>query len=64
MEMEVVKLSSIVMKLAPELYTFLKPVELDCSIILKYGMEDLDSQGALEIVQQSIFEHQKDVQLQ
>ena len=56
--MEVVKLSNIVLKLAPELYPFLKPAELECSILLKYGLDDLDSNGALEIVQQSIFEHQ------
>jgi len=57
--MEVVKLSSIVLKLAPELYPFLKPAELESSIVLRHGMDRLDANGALEIVQQSIFEHQK-----
>lgn len=60
MEMEVVKLSRIVLKLAPELYPFLKPAELESSVILRRGMNELDSSGALEIVQQSIYEHQKD----
>jgi len=59
MDMQVVKLSSIVMKLTPELYAFLKPDELNCPIVLRNGLEQLDSTGAIEIVQQSIFEHQK-----
>jgi hypothetical protein len=59
MDMQVVKLSSIVMKLTPELYSFLKPDELDCPIVLRNGLDVLDSSGALEIIQQSIFEHQK-----
>jgi len=60
MEMEVVKLSSIVLKLTPELYSFLKPAELDFTVVLKNGLEVLDPVGALEIVQQSIYEHQKE----
>jgi tetrahydromethanopterin S-methyltransferase subunit H len=64
MEMEVVKLSSIVMRLTPELYSFLTPAELECSVILKFGMNDLDANGALEIVQQSIFEQQKSAIIQ
>jgi len=60
MEMEVVKLSSIVLRLTPELYSFLKPAELDCSIVLKNGLGELDTDGALEIIQHSIFEHQKE----
>lgn len=59
MEMEVVKLSNIVQKLVPDLYPFLKPAELDCTVILKNGLGALDESGALEIVQQSIFEQQK-----
>ena len=58
--MEVVKLSSIVMKLTPELYPFLKPAELDCAVVLKNGLQVLDPIGALEIIQQSIYEHQKE----
>jgi len=57
--MEVVKLSNIVRKLAPELYPFLKPAELDCTIILKNGLDSLDPSGALEIIQRSICEQQK-----
>lgn len=63
MEPEAVKLSWIVMKLAPDLYPFLKPKELDSLIVLRDGKESLDLNGAMEIVQQSIFEHQKDAYL-
>lgn len=62
--METVKLSRIVMKLTPELFPFLKPAELDSEIVLMYGLESLDSEAAVEIVQFSISEHQKDAYLQ
>lgn len=57
--MEVVKLSNIVQKLAPDLHPFLKPAELDCSIILKNGLDALNETDALEIIQHSICEQQK-----
>lgn len=57
--MEVVKLSSIVLKLTPELYPFLKPAELESTILLKNGLSVLDANGAIEIIEQSIYEHQK-----
>lgn len=57
--MEVVKLSNIVQKLAPDLHPFLKPAELDSSIILKNGLEALNTTDALEIIQYSICEQQK-----
>ena len=60
MEMEVVKLSSIVLKFSPELYSFLKPAELESNVVLKNGLSVLDTVGALEIIQQSIYEQQKD----
>lgn len=62
--METVKLSSIVMKLTPELYPSLKRVELDSEIVLANGLDALESEDALEIIQYSISEHQKDVPLQ
>lgn len=62
--METVKLSRIVMELTPELFPFLKPAELDSEIVLMYGFESLDSEGAMEIVQFSISEHQKEAYLQ
>lgn len=58
--MEVVKLSSIVMKLTPELYPFLKPAELESTILLKNGLSVLDANGAIEIIEQSIYEHQRE----
>lgn len=64
MEMETVKLSSIVMKLVPELYPFLKQQELDTHIILRDGLDILDAEGAFEIIQNSIYQHQKDVYIQ
>ncbi len=64
MEMETVKLSSIVMKLAPELYPFLKPQELNTPIFLRDGLDILDAEGAFEIIQNSIYQHQKDALIQ
>ncbi|HEY0829188.1 MAG TPA: hypothetical protein VGE40_13900 [Bacilli bacterium] len=63
MEMETVTLSRIVMKFTPEWFPFLKPKELQSSIILRDGIEVLDADDAREIIQQSIFEHQKDAYL-
>lgn len=64
MEMETVKLSRIVMELIPELYPFLKPIELDSSIVLRDGFGMLEAKDAVEIVQRSIFEHQKGLYIQ
>lgn len=58
MDMEAVKLSRIVMKLTPELYPFLKPDELESTIVLRDGFDLLDPEDALEIIQHSICEHQ------
>lgn len=58
--MEMVKLASIVLKLSPELYPFLKPDELDTCIVLKDGVERLALDDVLEIVEHSIYKHQKD----
>lgn len=58
--MEQVKLSRIVMKWRPELYSFLRKDELNSSIVLRDGLESLESDDALEIIQYSIYEHQKD----
>ncbi|WP_213523745.1 hypothetical protein [Paenibacillus sp. J31TS4] len=64
MKMETVKLSRIVMKLTPELYSSLKPNELNSEIVLANGIDALESEDALEIIQYSISEHQKDAPLQ
>jgi hypothetical protein len=56
---ETVKLSRIVMKLTPELHSFLKPGELDSEIVLMHGIDALLEEDAIEIIQFSISEHQK-----
>ncbi|MBP1989263.1 hypothetical protein J2Z66_000858 [Paenibacillus eucommiae] len=58
--METVKLSRIVMKLSPQLYPFLTSSELNSEIVLQYGIEALQAQDVMEIIQFSISEHQKD----
>lgn len=47
------------MKLTPELHSFLKPGELDSDIVLMHGIDALMEEDAIEIIQFSIFEHQK-----
>ena len=59
MDMETVTLSRIVQKLAPELFPFLTRKELSMSIVLREGMDLLEHEDAIEIVQHSIYEHQK-----
>lgn len=61
--METVKLSTIVMKLTPELYPFLKQRELESEIVLRNGLASLEAEDAMEIIQYSISEHQKDAHL-
>jgi hypothetical protein len=61
--METVKLSRIVTKLTPELYSSLTDFELDSDIILMYGFEQLQVQDVLEIIQHSIYEHRKNALL-
>lgn len=61
--METVKLSRIVMKLTPELQTFLKPGELDSDIVLMNGIDALLEEDAIEIIQFSISQHQKNAYL-
>lgn len=51
------------MKWTPELYPSLKQAELDSQIVLANGMEALEFNDALEIIQYSISEHQKDAPL-
>ncbi len=58
--METIKLSSIVMKLKPDLYPCLTPTELDTHIVLRDGIQELDKEAAIEIIQNSIFKYQKD----
>ncbi|WP_425453939.1 hypothetical protein [Paenibacillus flagellatus] len=61
--METVKLSRIVMKLTPDMYPCLKSSELDIDIVLRYGLEALEQEDALDIVKHSISEYQKDALL-
>ncbi len=58
--METVKLSRIVMRLTPDLYPFLTSNELNSEIVLMYGLESLEADDVMEIIQFSISEHQKD----
>ncbi|NEW08735.1 hypothetical protein GK047_22325 [Paenibacillus sp. SYP-B3998] len=60
MLVETVKLSRIVMKLTPELVPFLTSHELDSEIVLRYGLEALEANDVMEIIQFSISEHQKE----
>jgi hypothetical protein len=57
---ETVKLSTIVMRLTPELYPFLKRSELEFEIVLRNGLEALEAGDAMEIIQHSISEQQRD----
>ncbi|MDB5056333.1 MAG: hypothetical protein JWM44_4383 [Bacilli bacterium] len=61
--METVRLSRIVMMLTPELFPFLKRNELELEIVLVNGFAALAAEDAMEIIQYSIYEHQKDAQL-
>lgn len=63
MLMETVKLSRIVMKLTPDMYPCLKSSELDIDIVLRYGLEALEAEDAVDIVMSSISEYQKDALL-
>jgi hypothetical protein len=60
MLVETVKLSKIVMKLSPELAPFLKKKELDSDIVLMDGLDALEADDVMEIVQFSISEHSRD----
>ncbi|RTE09539.1 hypothetical protein [Paenibacillus whitsoniae] len=60
MLVETVKLSRIVLKLTPELYPSLTSYELESEIVLQFGIESLDAEDVMEIIQFSITEHHKD----
>lgn len=60
---ETVSLSRIAMMFTPELYPFLKRNELDFQIVLANGFDALVAEDAVEIIQYSIYEHQKDARL-
>ncbi|AVF25440.1 hypothetical protein ERICIV_01261 [Paenibacillus larvae subsp. larvae] len=62
--METVTLSRIVMRLTPELVPYLTRRELESQIVLRDGLQALDAEDVMEIVQFSISEHQKDAILQ
>ncbi|WP_084783458.1 hypothetical protein [Paenibacillus sp. FJAT-26967] len=59
MEMETVKLSDIVKTYTPELYTFLTRTELNSEIVLMNGIDSLDQEDVIEIVQYSIKENRR-----
>jgi hypothetical protein len=63
MDMETVTLSRIAQKLAPELVPFLTDRELNMSIVLREGLALLEPEDAVEIVQHSIYEHQRQIML-
>jgi hypothetical protein len=60
MLVETVKLSRIVLKVSPELVSFLTSSELNSEIVLRNGIDTLGTQDVMEIIQYSITEHQKD----
>ena len=64
MDMETVKLSLIVERLAPELGPFLTSREMDLNIVLRDGLEVLEPADAMEIVQYSICNGQKQALIQ
>ncbi|MBH5318207.1 hypothetical protein I6N90_10345 [Paenibacillus sp. GSMTC-2017] len=64
MDMETVKLSQIVERLAPELSSFLTSRELDIPIVLRDGLALLEPADAMEIVQHSICNGQRQTLLQ
>lgn len=61
--METVTLSRIVERFAPELASFLTERELQLNIVLRDGLAVLEPEDAIEIVQHSICQVQKQVLL-
>ncbi|MEW9669076.1 hypothetical protein [Ammoniphilus sp. 3BR4] len=53
--METLKLSEIVLSVRPELYRLLTDVERDLPIVLKHGLESLQAEDILQIIEASIF---------
>ncbi len=51
------------MKLAPEMFAMLTDNELGFQIVLRDGLEAVDREDAWEIIQYSIYRHQKDAPL-
>jgi hypothetical protein len=51
------------MMLTPELYPSLTQHELESEIVLVNGIGALAAEDAVEIIQYSIYEHQKDARL-
>lgn len=61
--METVTLSRIVERFAPEMASFLTERELQLNIVLRDGLAVLEPEDAIEIVQHSICQVQKQVLL-
>lgn len=64
MDMETVRLSRIVELLVPELVPFLTEREMNLKIVLRNGLALLEPDDAMEIVQHSIYEQQREMPLQ
>lgn len=64
MDMETVKLSQIVERLAPELSPFLTSREMNLNIVLRDGLDLLEPADVMEIVQHSICNGQKQALIQ
>ncbi|WP_106769814.1 hypothetical protein [Paenibacillus faecalis] len=63
MEMETVKLSEIVMKWFPDMMPFFRQNELNSIIVLRDGLNILEEDDALQIIQCSIYEYQNQTYL-
>lgn len=61
MHSETVKLSRIVKEFKPELYSFLKQNELNTTIVLRDGIDQLSAEDAVEIIQYSIVKCQTEM---
>ena len=59
MDMETVKLATIVERLAPEFLHCLTSQELDTKIVLRDGFQMLDQEDAMEIIHHSICQKQQ-----
>lgn len=62
-EMETVKLSEIVLRWFPDMMPFFRQNELNSMIVLRDGLNILEEDDALEIIQYSICEHQNQAYL-
>jgi hypothetical protein len=64
MLMETVPLSAIVLSFIPEWRPFFRESELNQMVVLRDGLDKLETEGAKEIAEQYIYMQQKDAKLQ